>query len=509
MARRKTHIQLNRFIDGAEDADKVMGRRLTQCVVFGLGVAVALLLGYATKGPSSNALARTAANPNLVSRPNAANTPIVWTHDTRANGAAGIESENNELTDRLESMSPEVRRAFLVEAVRDGSAASLRNISSRAMSVLPEYRKDILPVLKREALSVLVSRFREIDWTNWPLSSYARDGGPTPGRSYVDLVFAANPELGRFLETGAQLFHRLFAVTEQGKVFTPAAELQRVLATAEQARADRAQGLIPASRLLDAGILQDPVFGLVLEQLRAQLVGNYLQVNRKDPLTSLELLLSVHPAAGATELSPEFVRVLRLFALDATARYREEVFERLQESTNLESVAKNDPVLGRALSELYLVGGMDAIEHGDQARALLYIDQSNHFFPGLRAQELLAELIRMRNQPREEPRTQVAARQPEPEAEESGVLTLGRKSEPSPVQASISTGMSYLSVGVFALVILGALFFVFVYFRSVRSLSAPALSPVTHTPTSPMRMTSPTDVNFGNEPETERRVANA
>jgi hypothetical protein len=492
-----------------------MSKGRLKILSFALGLLFALALGF-TSRPSSTALART-ARPSVNSQYTRSLHTMTLPDATvvsppQASNAEQKESQRS--LDQLEHLSPEKRRAVFVQSVREGSISALRDIDSKAIGVLPEYRSTILPLLEREGFDSLLSRFRQIDWMNWPMSSFAVDGGPTDARQYVDRISAVNSELGRFLETAARLVHSVYVSTRKGQSFSEQDKLHELLAGADRQPVDANIRTALARTMLDAQILQNPIFQRRFEQLRSQFVLSYLQSHPDEVLRSFQLLLSAHFNENDM-LSSALLMLLRRFTLDASAKFREQIFDIIHQSLNIQIAAKSDAQLQRALAELYLVGAMDALEADDRQRAAIYLDESQGYNSDLKGQEILTEYLKsdahLRQPEKQETKgdeTEKATQEKEPAEEHTSLLSrFSHDSEhqdaQSKIRSTLVSGISYISMLLFALLIGGGIFLAIIYRRSVQTLSGLQKSSAPHHSgegrSNGVRMTAPTEMDFGEE----------
>ena len=140
-------------------------------------------------------------------------------------------------------------------AAREGSSRSLERLNGKALANLPEYHQEVLPILKKETLQVLLRRFSESDWTDWPRSSFVLEGSPTPARTYVNDVFIVNEDVGRFLETAALLLYVSYSSAAEGKIIQPEKALERVFSQSDRLMAYRSAKSIAPREMLDPEIL--------------------------------------------------------------------------------------------------------------------------------------------------------------------------------------------------------------------------------------------------------------
>ncbi|MFN8389152.1 MAG: hypothetical protein U0136_02540 [Bdellovibrionota bacterium] len=504
---------------------------------FFLGLLLAVALGLATR-PSSTALART----NSLNRPTTSHSEIVNAisnsaiqlgvdskrSKTSQDAARSIEDSlpiqnssaaPNHSLSQLEQLDPQKRMSLLVQALREGSLSSLQELQDRQISLLPGYRETVLPRLRAEGLDALLGRFRQVDWLSWSLSSFAVDGGPTEARLFVDRVSAVNNELGSFLETAAEMFHGVFLATKQGREFSPQDYLDSLLQSSERSESDpkRAPAALPRESI-DALILHDTTFVERFEALRSQLVISYVQSHPSDTLTSFSLLLSTPPSVRSDVVVEALLMLLRRFTLEASPKFRAQVFDIVQRSLTLRLLVKREPAMRRSLAELYLMGSMDALESDDRRRAAVYLDESQSYTTGLKGQEILSEYLKSVAQtPKSAAPSESQSTQAEPakEASAKGDETSEKErpsllsrfmddkpaaDEQSVVRTTLVSGISYLSMLLFVLLIGGGVFIFIIYRRSLDSLSGVNLPRRSSTENGgSMKMTAPNEMDFGEE----------
>ena len=498
-----------------------MSNGLIKVLLFLIGVLVAVAVALTTR-TSSTALARTgkSTHSKLIFEESA---PQLAEQSESSPVAAPVKTERVVSLNRyreIERLTPEQRQSMLVQALREGTASSLPLVNARVISNLPEYRNQLVPVLEREALQTLLARFRQIDWLNWPLSSTALDGGPTEARSYIDLLHGENPEIGRFLETAAEMFYLLFRSTREGKVFSGQAELENFLQIAERGAADKSPAAVPERRYLDNQIMHNPAFVPVLDELRAQFVLRTLEKHSDDLMQSLTLLLSVPPGPHQQEIASSIRLLLLRFSLEASPKYRAQVFDVLHSSKYLQDWLEQEPVLHRPLAELYLVGAMDALEIEDIRRAALFLDESQNLAPGLKSQELLAEYLKssghgvaVPENAAEAPAVDAAA-ETKPAGSRKLLDSVTKDSETEPllsdkthapqaktnVRSALMSAISYISVFLFILLVVGGIVMIVLYRRSLSLTPAGSgAKPRRDRSSSNARMTPPGEMDFGEE----------
>lgn len=417
-------------------------------------------------------------------------------------GTLSGSSEAQDAALNLSAKSPAERSTLLRQALHEGTFASLQLLDSRVLSKLPSYLDRELPEAKHEALAEMLRRFRDIDWSNWKLSAFAVNGGPTAARRYVDVINIVNIEVGSYLETSAELLHSLYLNTQKGNVFAEDRALKALLNAPNSSSSDTNSGKVIT---LDSQILLDPVFRENLESLREQFIVSYVDGHSEDPRKNLNLLLSIEPKLLAKSSITALTRLFRRFALEASPRFREEIFADLHNSETLSSFLAVDATLRRSVAELYLIGVLDALEDGDNRRATYFLQESNALYPGLKGQEMLAQRLQL------EPTT-AASKKPTLQnvdnashEEKEKIAPKGSKSlfpetasntSDTKIRSTIEQGISYLFIVLLAVVFGGGVFFFVLYQRSLRSLDITPLSAVKEGSRKTQPITSPSSVDF-------------
>ena len=242
-------------------------------------------------------------------------------------------------------------------------------------------------------------------------------------------------------------------------------------------------------------------------------MARFLDTHDVEPLLAFQLICSTHPSAGGGDLGPRMKLLLQKFTLDASPMYRETVFAALNSTHYVEEISQDQPTVRRALAELYVVASLDAADVNDRKRAAIYLDESLSIYPGLRSQELITQLLK-RESFASAPETMAADGQKSLDVKKSGAKQsaakqsaahenplFGDSAEHEESDSSLAQGISYLSAVIFFLVIGGALFFVFVYWRSVRTLrmTTDDIAPKHSSPPSSVRITPPGEMNFDDD----------
>lgn len=363
-----------------------MQKVVAKVVVFFLGVAVAaIVVADLKQSKNKSILAKKINNLGLVNS------------KTRASLSSDPQKTNElfQLSDDfrnfLSSLPEEKQNALFRAAVIEGSYSSVQKISSRILNSLPNYQSIILPDLKKQALSQLLNRFREKDWMDWANSSFANDGEPTLAKSYVGTISLVNSELATYLETAAYLLSALYHKTLSGEEFI----LDREFEELSQVYESKEKYSEEHSRLIfDANILGNLDFQLVLEKAKRNFVLRFVKQNPENLLANLNLILSLKKEAVEKEELDLLELMIRKFALDASAKYREEVFKVIGNSTSINEFVKINSGLRQSLAQLYVVGALDGVEGEDLRKANVYLDQSISIYPKLRSQEILADYIK-------------------------------------------------------------------------------------------------------------------
>ena len=288
------------------------------------------------------------------------------------------------------SLSRLERLEMLTQALDQGTIDSLQQISSRNLHALPDYQTRILPALKIQGLEALLVRFTSADWENWDMRT-RHHVTPTRAREYVDEVKSTNPELGRFLDTGAELFHRLSLRIHQGLVIDLQSEME------ELARASSIESSSSPARLeqdLPVDIIADPSFVAVFERLRADLTAKRLVDFPLEVERNLELLNALRPDSCSPTVWAVVTPLLERLSLETSAKFREQLvlhydFARLRE------FAQRDRDVKAALANFFALVAADFLLQGDLSRATTYLDYSTALVPGLRAQAVVREYLGM------------------------------------------------------------------------------------------------------------------
>jgi hypothetical protein len=89
--------------------------------------------------------------------------------------------------------------ALLVEALDEGSAASFSKLESDSLSktLSGSYQTKVLPILQRQGVESLLSRFSVADWKNWTQASHLNEGRASDARLYLDDLWTVNPDIAK------------------------------------------------------------------------------------------------------------------------------------------------------------------------------------------------------------------------------------------------------------------------------------------------------------------------
>ncbi len=374
---------------------------------------------------------------------------------------------SEEFRNFLNSLPEEKQQALFRAAVVEGTYSSLQKINSRILNSFSNYRSTILPDLKKQVLQELLNRFRESDWLDWSNSSFANDGEPTLARSYVDTISLVNIELANYLETAAYLFSNLYRRIMAAEDFQLDQEFE-ALASSYEKRKKSADDSAP-QMMLDASILEDANFLASLERIKRSFILRYVRKNPNNLLTNLNLLLSIELEAAGKEELEVIDLMIRKFTLDASPKYREEVFKVINNSINISEFIKINSALRQSLSQLYVVGALDAVENQDLKKANIYLDQSIVLYPKLRSQEILGDYIKygyQNNALSNAKKGNLNSDLQEKSEFDSGLTGLNKNSSEDEVSRSMKKGFSYLLIILFVVVTLGLAIIVFFYYKS-------------------------------------------
>lgn len=497
-----------------------MQRVVLKALVFACGVVLAFGLAYGSQRLHQRTL-------DANSTPTAPVTLVAPPASSRP--------QAQPINNPLRALSAAARRSRLEQAIQEGTLDSMQLLSPQILRGLPDYRSVTLPVVKESLLLALIAKFSEQDWIDWPRAAFAHRNGPTPARSFVDDVRIVNSDLGRYLETAGYLFHVLYLRSMQGEPVNLREEALNLTRNAERILANRKVRAVPARALLEPEIVSDTVFVREFERKRGDFILFYAAEHPQELERQLILLLGLDGNFATAEHLTSIADILRTSALSGSPRFRDRVLRLTVESPSVQLFIERSPRIRRALAELYLIGVVDALEEHDTRRALLFLNQSIAVQPGLRAQELLAKSIQSNadklvlegNEEGDGSAAEAGSRSKsllaadDERSRESGA---GEESasEESEQEASEEGGTSSVSLpergrtgsgglSIFSLLVVavigGVVVMVVLYRRGVK-LSAPPTPAVPSAKPASVRMTSPSAVDFGPEPEIANRGRN-
>ncbi len=268
-----------------------------------------------------------------------------------------------------EELSQKARLAKLRAALRAGTLDSLQLLLPEFLEQLPEYHEEILPVLKRDSLKLLTVMFTERDWKSWLPEAFLTSGSNSKARLFIDDITSVNNELGRYLDTAALLFHGLYREVSKGKDYDAEEDLDFILQNAEEILKARKYTAIPARQWFQREVLFDPVFIEIFEQLRGKLTASYIEQQGSDLQIQLGLVLALNPDYCDTNTKLAVSHLVYRFVLQTSAAFRSKLFSNIKAIEVLESFARSDDRVRVALSRLYLIGAVDALEAGDEVSA--------------------------------------------------------------------------------------------------------------------------------------------
>ncbi len=290
--------------------------------------------------------------------------------------------------------SRERRAEILESAVEQGGLDSLQVIRSEYISFLPEYHSEILPRLRRVALKEMRIRFAEQDWLDWPSSAVSNGGGPTEARIFLDNMGLVNGDLGRFLETSAQLYHGMYLSVLSGNTYSVKDDLFYVLQSAEKILSNRSFPAIPARLMLDPQILSRAEFNQEIERLRCDLTALHVSRYPNELVTHLKLIEELKVSSCAETTSEVIAEVLRRLTVGSSQTYRESVIPLIIDSQTLPVFAEQDVQVRNNLAEFYVMSAVDALAVDSRERASGFLSLSESIEDGLRSQDIVRAYLK-------------------------------------------------------------------------------------------------------------------
>ncbi len=281
----------------------------------------------------------------------------------------------------------------LTFAIDEGTLDSLQLIRSDSLRTIPSYRSVVLPELKRESLNELIDRFEQSDWENWPYAAYANKKGPSSARQFVDDVVVINPELGRFLETSAQLLYELYSSVQSGVGFEVDQVLKQLIEDADSLALVGQKGTNLVLDAYDLSVADDPIFRVGLEKTRCDLTLDYIKRFPDNISEHLSLIKSLQPRYCSSKLVSYIENILARLSLDGSRGFRSQVLLDNSLMSVIEEVSTAHLKLRPVIASFYLVGALDAMEAGALDKSEEFVNLSTHFVPNLREQVSLRSAI--------------------------------------------------------------------------------------------------------------------
>ncbi len=377
-----------------------MGKLFAGIVFFALGIFVAYLTSRpgptASPGPLDFAQ-ESNSSPALVARPERS-SPAVDTSPASPQKKNVSKDESHararikiSLPDR--SISPDDYREKLIEAVRTGTLSSLQAIRKEYVELLPSYQEEVLPLIKREALNELLRRFTEEDWANWQEAALANKGNPSEARSFLDSVVLLNPDVGRFLETAAQLLHGMYLKFRVSKQYSLKEDLSYIIYNADEILLYRSASAIPARLLFDVTIIKDPVFLEVFRREKGRMIAERIERNPDDVIGHLMQIDNSYQRETGGSLLPSYGALMRRVTLEGTPAYREQVLAFLQQAEGIQEWSKESSEVRSLNAELFGMSAVDSLARKDVASAKEKLSKSIALHDGLKMQAFIASYI--------------------------------------------------------------------------------------------------------------------
>lgn len=272
------------------------------------------------------------------------------------------------------NLSTQQRVEILSQALHAGTIDSLQLFWPHFLSQIPEYETEVEPQVRYHALHALALKFERSDWEQWAKISSKAQEQSSSARIFVDDISVINPSLGRFLETSAYLFNKLYVATLKGKAFDEGAALQHLLQNADTLLNRRRISALPASLQVEPELLSDPQFYAVFEAVRGKLIASYIAQKTSDLDNQLALILSLSPKHLFPRAATAIEHVIYRIILQIDALQRIELLGPWEKLEALK-VFSEDKGVRQALARLYLSVSLDLMEQGRKTEAgQLYSD---------------------------------------------------------------------------------------------------------------------------------------
>lgn len=364
-----------------------MSNLATYTLLFVIGLVLALMLSFSSLFRSQSGLETSASKreiPSLRALSEAQKSKSV---------SSRLYYQGEEKKLHKNRASSEQRLSVLRKSLGDGTLESLQLVRPEFLRVLPGYKEQLLPTLKEIALVNLLKRFTESDWSAWQTSSVSDAGAPSAARIYLNDLLFINPDIGRFLETAAQLFHGLYISIRSGNPYDVEEDLYFLFSTAEEIFSGRQTAALPARLLLDPNILSEPSFVKMFEKKRAELTIESATRDPNDVEKMIFLLAGIKPRFTTLELVQRIQEGIIRVSIEGSKGLRSVVVKRLLERGELDPYIQRYSGVRRALAELYLVSAVDALESNDRELAAALLDRSEALVKGLKAQAVLRKYL--------------------------------------------------------------------------------------------------------------------
>lgn len=304
------------------------------------------------------------------------------------------------------------RTEILGRALSSGSLRALQYIRSEFTDTLPEYRTEVLPVLKKRAAEGLLKRFSEEDWKGWLNSGTVLAGKPTAAFMYGSDVYMVNRELGRFIFSAGYLFHRAWAQASNGEPFDGRLELAKLIQDSARITREVSAG-VSWGDLIDPSAAVDPVLSGFLDTIRFRLLERALAAEANNDVRALNLLQSLPDAPLPDTTVKSVSRFVRRISVAEDHTARDLLVGTEHKNMTLSHLATNHPQLRTPIAYLLLAVALDMHERGETADAATAAQFARQFDPAVLSDEQMALFSGTRPSLQSPPPVQ---KQPEPAA---------------------------------------------------------------------------------------------
>jgi hypothetical protein len=295
------------------------------------------------------------------------------------------------LTER--KISPDEYEEKLREAIRIGTLTSLQDIRSEYVELLPSYSEKVLPLIKRESLDELLRRFSPRDWSNWQEASVSNNGDPSEARSFLDTVVMLNPNVGRFLETAAQLMHGMYMKFRASKPYSLKEDLSYIIYNAEDILLYRHSPVLPARLLFDVNIVNDPIFLEAFRREKGRLIQERIKRNPDDIIGHLMQIDNAYSSDAGDSLLPLFSELVRRVTLEGTPAFRLEVINFLDKAEGIKAWSNDSEEIRSLNAELLGMSAVDSLAEKDIDSARAKLERSVALHSGLKMQSFISKYI--------------------------------------------------------------------------------------------------------------------